>query len=468
MNGKKIIVLTFGFLLSALLAVAPSTAQAAFSSGSTGADGAFAPTANTVLQVPESGVFNFTTVNIPQNIYITFIKNSANTPVTILATGDVTIAGSIDVSGSQGASIIPGKGGPGGFDGGRGGTQGNVSGRGQGIGGGNPGTSNNSGTTYEGGGGGGGFGAAGVAGTTSNAAYPAGAGGSTYGNQSLIPLLGGSGGGAGASDITYTASSGGGGGGAILIASSGTINAAGIISANGGNGTPYSSYWYGAPGSGGGGSGGSIRLMANTITGNGIISAVGGGSSGNAGASGGKGGDGRIRIEAFMVSRTAGTTPAYTYAVPSFITPPSMPVLSISKVGGIAVPAVPSGTYNSLDVTLPSNTVNPVSVEISGTNIPVGTTVTVIAAPEVGAAATATAALSGTDAASTAAVQLTISKSYPSIVSVSTTFVLSASNGAPFYVNGEKVERVRVSSIMGGSSSVIYITESGKEIPAAI
>ncbi|MBI5885115.1 MAG: hypothetical protein HZB85_00825 [Deltaproteobacteria bacterium] len=458
MNGRKIIALTFGLLSSILLLAAPSSAQAAFSSGSTGADGALSPTASIVLQIPESGVFNYTTVNIPYGAIVTFSKNSANTPVTILATGDVTIGGTIDVSGSIGTQLIPGKGGPGGFEGGRGGALGSASGRGQGIGGGEPGTSDGTANGYAGGGGGGSFWIAGNAGSTNNTSFPGGAGGSTYGNLTLLPLLGGSGGGAGGSNISYVGPAGGGGGGAILIASSGTINVAGQIFAKGGNGTSsYIMY-------GGGGSGGAIRLIANTISGNGTISAVGGYASGSAG----KGGDGRVRLETFTMTRTATTTPVYSFALPTSVTPPNMPVLSITKVGGIAVPAVPSGTYGSLDVTLPFNTVNPVSIEISGANIPVGTTVTAVVAPEVGAVTTATGTLSGTDAASTAAVQLTLSKAYPSIISISTTFVLTASNGAPFYVNGEKVERVRVSSVMGGGSSVIYITESGKEIPAGV
>ena len=86
-------------------------AQNTFNSGSTGADGAFAPTANQEVQIPESGVFNFTTVNIPGGVKITFKRNSKNTPVTILASGNVSILGTIDVSGGNGRQSV--------FDGGR-------------------------------------------------------------------------------------------------------------------------------------------------------------------------------------------------------------------------------------------------------------------------------------------------------------------------------------------------------------
>ena len=70
--------------------IVPSEAQT-FSSGSTGADGAFSPVSNTVLQVPASGVFNYTTINIPSNVIVTFTNSFPNVPVTMLATGDVTI-----------------------------------------------------------------------------------------------------------------------------------------------------------------------------------------------------------------------------------------------------------------------------------------------------------------------------------------------------------------------------------------
>ena len=109
----------------------------AFNSGSTGADGAFNPTVSQTVPVPPSGIFNYTSVSIPAGVVITFQKNTTNTPVVILAAGDVTVAGSIDVRGTPSADVgasgvgaaqgvqgddgTPGKGGPGGFDGGRGG-----------------------------------------------------------------------------------------------------------------------------------------------------------------------------------------------------------------------------------------------------------------------------------------------------------------------------------------------------------
>jgi hypothetical protein len=87
-----------------LLGLGTASAQT-FTSGSTGADGAFSPTANTTVTLPASGVFNYTTVNIPAGVTVKFTKNATNTPVTILATGNVTIVGTIDIRGSSGLYV---------------------------------------------------------------------------------------------------------------------------------------------------------------------------------------------------------------------------------------------------------------------------------------------------------------------------------------------------------------------------
>ena len=54
----------------------------------------------------------------------------------------------------------------------------------------------------------------------------------------------------------------------------------------------------------------------------------------------------------------------------------------------------------------------------------------------------------------------------PSIVGASASFALTAANGGgPVFVNGEEVERVRVTAAPGGPSTVAYVTRSGREVP---
>lgn len=444
----------------------PSLASAAFNSGSTGADGPFEPTTSIALQIPESGVLNYTTVTIPTGVIVTFKKNSQNTPVTILATGDVTINGYINLDGSAGNYIIPGIGGPGGFDGGQGGAAYQIGRRGEGPGGGGGGSPciTNVGWSYSGGGGG--FANNGNTVNRHGNCSPGdpGAGGYSYGNERMLPSIGGSGGGGAGGTTRFVGGAGGGGGGAILIVSSGSISVNGKITSDGGVGATPSNgqdYYSG----GGGGSGGSIRLIANTIDGNGIITANGGkGGDPSAGSAGGIGSVGRIRFEASHVLRTASTSPTITLGYPDVIIPINIPRLTISSIGGVNSPAVPRGTFNTPDILLPFNTRNPVTIMVTGSNIPTGQTVTVKASPSVGNATSASATLEGTEASSSASLSLSIATAYPSIITASVTFQLAAANGAPIYAMGELVEKVRVSSALGGKSLVTYITVSGKEV----
>jgi hypothetical protein len=456
------------FALSVVLMVVvfiQPSALLAFDSGSTGADGAFAPASNTALQVPESGIFNFTTVNIASGVTVAFIKNSKNTPVVILASGNVTISGTININGTNGSYITPGAGGAGGYDGGQGAPPKQYGQRGSGPGGGSGGAPKMNSASGGGSGGGGGSSGSGGVGNSAYTDSPGGAGGIAYGNDKIIPTIGGSGGGGGGGTTAWSGGAGGGGGGAIVIASSGTIIINGAITANGGAGVNGE---HGDGGGGGGGSGGSIRLIANTISGTGSFYANGGsGGAGFVGYNAGAGSAGRIRFEADALTRSGGScSPAYTYALPNDVVPSNAPTLTIASVAGVNAPAVPRGSMSSPDIVLPAITQNPVTVVLTGTNIPVGTVVTLKASPSIGSATSVTGILEGADASSTSAsVQITISTVYPSVFTASVTFQLAALNMGPIYAGGEPVEKVRVEANLGNTSEITYITASGKEIP---
>ena len=340
--------------LFALSLLAAASAQAAFDSGSTGADGALNPTVNTEIVLPASGVLNYTSINIPAGVTVTFKKNTTNTPVYLLASGNVTIAGAIDVRGADAKSTgtygdgalgddgIPGVGGPGGFDGGRGGREDAAQrvdivrgGGGLGPGGGRGGIEGgngcvNDGTSYFK------YEASGGAYADSTWGFYASAycdgnyrtnyipSAKAYGSALLQPLIGGSGGGGGRGGTTYPGSGGGGGGGAILIAATGTMTVTGSIDSTGGDAGGLAGT--GTGGYGAGGSGGAVRLMATSITGNGKLYAAGGclnfsnarrqycGITGNSNSRGGA--PGRIRLEAEAITPAiAGTAAAGTASV---------------------------------------------------------------------------------------------------------------------------------------------------------
>jgi hypothetical protein len=439
----------------------PAAAQV-FVSGSTGADGAFAPAANTTLSLPPSGTFNFTTVTIPAGVTVTFAKNAANTPVTILATGDVTINGTLSVGGGDGGpslAALPnpqvGLGGPGAYNGGAGGNPGAVNvasgpgGAGLGIGSGGGGSTNQ---------GCGSFASAGCGGSFPTAI------------PTLLPMLGGSGGGGGggrvgAGSVGYSGGAGGGGAGSIVIASSGTITVNGSLIANGGRGGNGAPEAYG----GGGGSGGGIRLVANAIAGNGGIGATGGapGTTCCAFAGGSSGGNGIVRLESFAFTYSGSVLPGASFSTPGLVVPPGLPSLTIASIGGSAPPANPAGNFSTVDVALPSTVTNPVPVVVTATNIPVPTGVTVQARPQFGDVTSTNGTLSGSKASSSATINVTLPSGVSVIQVVTNAFTITA-DLAPFlpFVDGEPVERIRLAAAYGASPQVFYITKSGKEVPA--
>jgi hypothetical protein len=120
-------------------------------------------------------------------------------------------------------------------------------------------------------------------------------------------------------------------------------------------------------------------------------------------------------------------------------------------------------------VVLPLSTTNPVSIVLTASQIPLGTTVQVTVRGQNGGYASVTSGgLTGSLESATTSVSLTIPTDQPSVVSASATFERVAWGGdAPVYAEGERIERVRVSASRGGPTRVTYITASGREIVAA-
>jgi hypothetical protein len=461
------------------LALCAHAASAQFSSGSTGALGALDLGPNTThnFTVPPGGVLNYTTVRIRSNTTVRYFRNSNNDPLVILATGDVTIEGTSGIGGGgtiivsggdnsyNGATPAPGgAGGPGGFDGGTGGLGGTLlvaASAGKGPGG-------------------------GAAASLSGARALAGAYGAPQ-SFGLIPLFGGSGGGGAPSNtgLNVGGPSGGGGGGAILIASSTRITINGAIRANGGG--AQSGGGGGAPAPCGSvpapGSGGAIRLVAPVITGGGqesILQAV-------PGAIQGAGGPcapvitaanyGRIRLEGNTQNFVGFTDPTPTKVdAPGPVSPlgnpalANVPTLAIAQIGGQPVPGTPGASYSNPDVTLaPGATTVP--VVLNATNMPLnsGTEVAVRLMPRGIAASTVTvpaSAFTGTPAASSATVNLSLTAGQVTVIQASAAMSLTGQSASLFpLIDGEPVARVVVAASMGEASRVSLVTSSGREVP---
>ena len=324
-------------------------------------------------------VFKYSSVNIASGRTVTFINHSSRAPVVWLVAGDtgldpnagnVTIAGVVDLNGKNGINVIDAQSsadsGPGG---GRGGRPSNIlvgleGSAGFGAGAGRYDLSTNF------------FHGAGGSYATIAAAAMASLQGRTYGNASVLPLLGGSGGAGGRHTTATNIAGGGGGGGAILIAATSTVTVTGTVRANGGS--AYSPHIHG-----GGGSGGAIRIVADIVSGTGLKQAVGS-------AGGYFGGVGRIRVEANDASGLTDGTPPIEFGFPAdpviVVPPPASPTLTITEVESQAVPSDPKASLGfplPPDVTI-SNPF-PISIRIEARDMPLDWVVTLRLVPRHGA-----------------------------------------------------------------------------------
>ena len=399
-------------LLALLLFAAAAEAQP-FNSGSTGADGALAPPEPSNwytefwIQLPESGILNYTTINIPAGVIVRFKKNSQNTAVIMRAQGDVLINGIINLDANYTDArgnidiTLPG---PGGFAGGR------LDGQpGLGPGG-------------------------GVLETPQ---------GRWVGPLSLVPPVGGSG---GAGTGAYVGGGGGGGGGAICVASSGSITVAG----SGGiyaNGTANQSF--------NGGSGGAIRLVASGLQISGTLYAQ-------------FVSPGMIRLEAPLeaLSYTGNSYPPPVISpINPAITAATQPSLNIVSVGGFPVPSYAGARVDAADIVLPNSLPDPINVVVVASNIPVGSQVN--ATFGAGSGIVTPGTLAGTFASSTATISISGLGRNGSVtyLYVSTVFEPAAGVAPDNPVGVDHVADVRVTTQIGAPSSYAFLRADGSEIP---
>ena len=368
------------FCVTVLAAWLPAKGRAQVNSGSDGSDGALdysaiTNTNNIVIDMHDhpTGIYNYTYVNIPANVTVTFIPNTVNTPVVWLVQSNCIINGNIGVNGqSASSSGNGGSGGPGGFAGGNVGGAGVPGGNGLGPGGGIGGTN-----SYA-------WGCGSYA--TTGQTYEV-APGPTYGNLFIFPLIGGSGGG-GSESGSNNGGGGGGGGGAILIAASGSITFTGSISANGGGGCTF-------------GSGGAVRLVASTLSGGGSVSASGRNFGGN----------GWVRFDAIVNTLSGSVSGQVSRGFQPIILPAAGQVaqLFIASVAGISVSATPGGQLLWPDAILSGQQANPIPIVVNCSNLPLNTQITVTVTPANGSSVSAVGYNNtGTLASSTATVSLNI------------------------------------------------------------
>ncbi len=429
LGGVVLLALSVG--LSTPSAETATTKAQAFSSGSTGADGALdlanictspypvGDPNSCYVQLPPNGILNYTTVNIPSNKVLKFRKNLQNTPVVLLAQGNVTVAGAIQIQGgdfplNSPNSIDYSLPGPGGF---RGGSSGQP-----------------------------GFGPAGGlasgSGTLRHAKWA--------GPLSLVPIIGGSGGGGSGPSCCTASDVGGGGGGAIVVASSSSISVLGSIYANG---TGVSSNGYG--------SGGAIRLVANSIAviAPGVLLANGG--------IGQPAYQGMIRLEAPLgaVNLTGFTQPAAIIApINPAIVASATASLTIVSVGGFVVPAYSGQRTDTVDLILPMQLPEPINVLVAASNIPVGTPVQ-LQFGTTNAGSVTPGVLAGSTSSSSATVTVSgLNRTQLAYLFVSATFSVAQGAAAGNPEGPNQVAQIKASSPPGGATQFAFLRKDGSRI----
>jgi hypothetical protein len=407
-------------LLITILFFVVSTHAQSFWSGSTGADGALDLTSgDRVVQMPESGILNYTTVIIPLGRTLSFKANSRNTPVIMLAQEAVNIRGTISVDAPANNNFccdgrLPG---PGGFYGGN---------QGPGFG---PG-----------------------------AGQSPGANGNWIGPLNLTPIIGGSGGDGRDGFVGI----GGGGGGAITIASSTSImlSAGSVISASGGISDSFNIR-------GTAGSGGAIRLVANSINVAGSLFACNIWSShfnqfGPCGV---------IRLEAPSGALTfTGTAspPAGLFPINPTVVPSALPVLTFVSIGGFSVPSYAGQRFDTYDMLLPNQLTDPISVVVQANNIPVGTQVTVGFVNGSPNGTSTPGTLAGTFESSTATATIS------NLNRTAVTYLLATATFDPpmgatkFNPKGPNhVAKIRVVASPGGKPKFVFLRSNGTQVNQA-
>ncbi|MBI5386143.1 MAG: hypothetical protein HZA90_15845 [Verrucomicrobia bacterium] len=310
-------------------------AAAPFDCGSTGAYGPMNITNDTTLLLPPDGVFHCTTIAVAQGATLRFNRNALNTPVYLLATENVKIDGTIDISANDR------QGGPGGFDGGHPGSP--YVGHEQGGDGYGPGGGTAGGITW------GRF--AGI-----------------YGNLLLVPLIGGSG------SSPWNGSPWGygwrslGGGGAIMIAASTMITINGAVQARGGT-WDCTSYPHLS------GSGGAVRLVAPVVGGTGAVDVSSNCARENS--------NGRIRIDchdnqAYRSLNLAGVASRGSRMI---VFPAVIPALDIIEVGG---QPIAEGTNSAVTIELAVGAPTSQTVRVQARNFTNDVPIRVVIMPENG------------------------------------------------------------------------------------
>ncbi|WP_186406699.1 hypothetical protein [Candidatus Accumulibacter aalborgensis] len=155
------------------------------------------------------------------------------------------------------------------------------------------------------------------------------------------------------------------------------------------------------------------------------------------------------------------TSPTFTFGLPGSLFVTGQPALRFATVAGIPVPASPTGFG---DVTIPTTTANPVTLTLATSGIPIGSTVKVSVIPRYGAPVTVDSpptAGSPDNATTSVSVDIPFGNN---VLSAQTTYTVVAATGDALsrFAQGERVEKVTLTSTFGQGNKTTLHTVTGK------
>ncbi|MFZ4987215.1 MAG: hypothetical protein ACOYLF_17310, partial [Blastocatellia bacterium] len=98
-------------------------------------------------------------------------------------------------------------------------------------------------------------------------------------------------------------------------------------------------------------------------------------------------------------------------------------------------------------------------------NLPTGTVISVVLTNEAGQRTTVNSTpLAGTQSSSTASATITLPSTGVAVVNASATLNLLIAYDKPIYIDGERIDKIEITTDFGNDSQVTYISDSGRRL----
>jgi hypothetical protein len=175
-----------------------------------------------------------------------------------------------------------------------------------------------------------------------------------------------------------------------------------------------------------------------------------------------------VRLEApigsLTYTDTEGTNPV-TSTINPVLAPANPPTIAITSVGGYQAPPATSAHWGTIDLLLPAQLTDPITVTVQAQNVPVGSPVTLMFSGSNATASPATGTLSGTTASSSATFAVSgLSRTGVTVLSVSATFSPTQLGASLKQFGPNAVDRVELAAAVGGPARYRFLRKDGSEV----